>query len=145
MKLVLILVFIGFVSSGDPCKEGLDDSICTDGAKTGRLVARFQDAEAGGCSPYSPFILKKKYRCNDVSTYRKIDRIWKKAKFEILKIFQKHPDPPADAEVCYYCKYGRNDWKLVKTCNNLTCGGKKGNKLSCDCTDYVEWKISRFL
>ena len=67
MKLVLILVFIGFVSSGDPCKEGLDDSICTDGAKTGRLVARFQDAEAGGCSPYSPFILKKKYRCNDVS------------------------------------------------------------------------------
>ena len=54
------------------------------------------------------------------------------------KILQKYPDPPADAEVCYYCKYGRNDWKLVKTCNNLTCGGKKGNKLSCDCTDYVE-------
>ena len=70
MKLLLvILVLIGFVSSGDPCKEGLDNSICTDGAKTGRLVARFQDADAGGCSPYSPFIMKKKYRCNDVSTY----------------------------------------------------------------------------
>ena len=43
MKLLLvILVLIGFVSSGDPCKEGLDDSICTDGAKTGRLVARLK-------------------------------------------------------------------------------------------------------
>ena len=70
MKLLLvILVLIGFVSSGDPCKEGLDNSICTDGAKTGRLVARFQDADAGGCSPYSPFVMNKKYRCNDVSIF----------------------------------------------------------------------------
>ena len=67
MKIFFIGLFlIGLVWARDPCKEGLDDSICTDGSKTGRLVARFQDSEAGGCSPYSPYVLKKRYRCNNV-------------------------------------------------------------------------------
>ena len=65
--LISLLVNLAF-SKGkygkDPCDLEVDDSICDEG---GVLKAMFVDADAEGCSPYSPFITRKRYRCNNVS------------------------------------------------------------------------------
>ena len=69
LKLILISLLINLAFGkfrSDPCREGVDDSICEKNGKSGKLIARFNDAEAGGCSPYSPFITRKKYKCNKV-------------------------------------------------------------------------------
>ena len=73
--------------------------------------------------------------CHHLLTFLKVFRI---LKFSLLIFWQKFDDPPADASVCYYCKYSKNDWRLVKECTDPVCEqGKKKKKLSCNCVDHV--------